>query len=390
MRLCFLIAFTVAASAQAGDITVASYYFPNYHVDARNEAQHGPGWTEWELVKDAEPRWEGHDQPKVPAWGYTDEADPAAMAQKIDAAADHGIDAFIFDWYYYDDGPFIEAGIEKGFFGAKNNDRIKFGVMWANHDWIDIQPAKRHVEPTLQFPGKITPETWARMTTFLVETYFSHPSYWMVDGKPYFSVYDLTLLLASFGSVEATRTALDAFRAKCVAAGLPGLHLNAVVWGRAILPGEQAPTDPAVVVKALGFDSVSSYVWIHHVALDVFPETGYNDVLEKYLAFADEHAKVMPAPYFPNITMGWDSSPRTTQSDVFDVWRYPYMATMGGNTPENFEKACRAVHDWVKAHPELPQMVTVNCWNEWTEGSYLEPDEKHGMAYLEALGRVFK
>ena len=38
------------------DFTVACYYFPNYHVDPRNEAAHGPGWTEWELVKRAEPR----------------------------------------------------------------------------------------------------------------------------------------------------------------------------------------------------------------------------------------------------------------------------------------------------------------------------------------------
>ena len=98
--------------------TVASYYFPNYHVDPRNEAQHGTGWTEWELVRRGEPRFPGHDQPKTPLWGHEDESDPAVMARKIDAAADHGIDAFIFDWYYYDDGPFLERGIEKGFFDA--------------------------------------------------------------------------------------------------------------------------------------------------------------------------------------------------------------------------------------------------------------------------------
>jgi hypothetical protein len=33
---------------------------------------------------------------------------PVQMAQKIDAATSHGIDAFIFDWYYYDDGVFLE------------------------------------------------------------------------------------------------------------------------------------------------------------------------------------------------------------------------------------------------------------------------------------------
>jgi hypothetical protein len=74
---------------------VAVYYFPNYHADARNAQLHGTGWTEWELVKRAEPRFSNHDQPKVPVWGYEDEADPQVMARNIDAAADHGVDSFI-------------------------------------------------------------------------------------------------------------------------------------------------------------------------------------------------------------------------------------------------------------------------------------------------------
>ena len=73
--------------AKSGDkIEVVAYYFGNYHVDARNEKKFGPGWTEWKLVKEAKPRFEGHRQPKVPLWGYTDSANPKDMAQKIDAA----------------------------------------------------------------------------------------------------------------------------------------------------------------------------------------------------------------------------------------------------------------------------------------------------------------
>ena len=88
------------------DCTVAVFYFPNYHVDPRNELSHGPGWTEWELVKRAEPRFPGHRQPRIPVWGYEDESIPENMAKKVTAAADHGIDVFLFDWYYYNDGPF--------------------------------------------------------------------------------------------------------------------------------------------------------------------------------------------------------------------------------------------------------------------------------------------
>src|SRR5436190_22784436 len=74
-------------------ITVASYYFANYHPgDPRNVKNKGPNWSEWELVKAAKPRFPGHHQPNVPLWGYTDESDPKVMEQKIAAAADHGID----------------------------------------------------------------------------------------------------------------------------------------------------------------------------------------------------------------------------------------------------------------------------------------------------------
>lgn len=85
-------------------ITIAAYYFPNYHTgDPRNDINKGKDWAEWELVKMAQPRFPGHQQPKVPAWGYTDEKDPAVMAKKIEAVTSHGINCFIFDWYMYDD-----------------------------------------------------------------------------------------------------------------------------------------------------------------------------------------------------------------------------------------------------------------------------------------------
>lgn len=124
------------------DYQIAAYYFPNYHPDQRNERLYGPDWTEWDLVKRAEARFDGHTQPKVPLWGYEDESDPKVMEKKIASAADHGIDCFIFDWYYYDDGPFLERALEQGFMEADNNGRMKFAVMWANHNWNDIFPAK--------------------------------------------------------------------------------------------------------------------------------------------------------------------------------------------------------------------------------------------------------
>lgn len=371
-----------------GDYHVGAYYFPNYHVDPRNEQVHGAGWTEWELVRAARPRFPGHRQPRVPMWGYEDEADPRVMERKISAAASHAVDYWIFDWYWYDDGPYLNRCLDEGYLQAANNRDVRFCCMWANHDWVDIHPAKLHDPHQLLYSGRVTPDTFERMTDLFVRRYFGHPSYFLVDGAPYFSIYDLTRLLESFGGVDQTRAAFDRFRLKARVAGFPDLHLNAVVWGQAILPGETSSADPVDLVQRLGFDSVTSYVWVHHHALDVFPETSYAAMRDGYLAYWDEAERTFDLPYYPNVTVGWDSSPRTVQTDTFSNVGYPFTPVMAGGSPDAFRDAlmiCRKRLD----ERGGPRILNINAWNEWTEGSYLEPDTQSGMRYLEAIRDVF-
>ena len=382
-------------SSKEDNYFVTSYYFPNYHEDARNTKIHGDKWTEWELVKEAKPRYKGHQQPKQPLWGFTDEADPKQMAQKIDAASDHGIDAFIFDWYYYEEGLFLERAIEEGFFGAKNNDRIQFALMWANHNWKNIHPAdsaslKQEGGPELLFPGVITPQTWDKMTDYVIETYFKHSSYWLIEGAPYFSIYDLSKFIENFGSVAAAGKAVETFRDKVKKAGFINLHLNAVVWGQTILPGEKRliVEDIDEFLDQVGFQSVTSYVWIHHTLLD-FPTHDYNEAKNGYFKYANQITTITDLPYFPNVTMGWDSSPRANQDENFSNIGYPFMGSLINNTPENFKQALEEVKLYLDNHPESGGIFNINCWNEWTEGSYLEPDTINGMAYLEAVRDVF-
>jgi len=311
------------------------------------------------------------------------------MEQKIAAAAGHGLDYWIFDWYWYDDGPFIDRCLEEGYLKARNNRRLKFCCMWANHDWIDIHPAKLGAPPTLHHRGAVTPQTWERITKHVIGRYFTHPSHFTIDGSPYFSFYDLQKLVESFGSLRKTRAALDGFRARTMRAGFPGLHLNAVVWGQTILPGEKAPVDSVGLVKALGFDSVTSYVWIHHVGLPAFPTNPYAKVRDAYLDYWDGAKDRFGVPYFPNVTMGWDSSPRTIQSDAWvPRGAYPYGNMIRGNTPHAFRNALQITRRRLDRQGG-PRILNINAWNEWTEGSYLEPDTVSGMKYLEAIRSAF-
>lgn len=374
-------------------ITVAAYYYPGMHPDPRWDKNKYPGFTEWDEIKAAKPRFPGHLQPKIPVWGYANEALPEVMAQKIAAAADYGVNVLIFDWYYYNDGPYLDDALDEGFLHATNNARVKFALMWANHDWYDIQgynPADNNLK--LLYPGKVTPATWDKICDLVIARYFKHPSYWLVDGKPYFSIYEMSQFLDSFGSIEAARTALDRFRAKVRAAGFPGLHVNAIVWGEPNLPGGKTPPGWPKLCRDLALDSLTSYTWVHHGALNysTFPVSDYVWGRKKYLTFWARARTDYPLPYFPNATVNWDNSPRAAANAD---WSHPAGPVVNpvvtGNTPAAFQQSLEIIKHRLLAAPTQPKIVTINAWNEWPEGSCLEPTKQYAYGYLEAIKAVF-
>jgi hypothetical protein len=261
--------------------------------------------------------------------------------------------------------------------------------MWANHDWLEIHPYTHGTKHQLLYPGKVTPETYEKICDVVVKEYFTKPNYWMIDGKPYFSVYDIQKFVENFGSLEATKEAMNYMRAKAVAAGLEGVHWNLVVWGNPVLPVDKAPDNVQDLINTLGFDSATSYVWIHHVPLRE-TKNDYNYIRDQYMNHWNKAEKEYGVPYFPNVTMGWDSSPRTDQTkDWQPNYGYPYTGIIVNNTPENFKIALQMFNDRMLSDANSPRIMNINCWNEWTEGSYLEPDSNHGMQYLNAVKDVF-
>ena len=368
----------------------AVYYFPNFHVDPRNEAVHGKGWTEWELMKHAGARFPGHMQPKIPAWGYEDEADPAVMAKKIDAAADHGLDAFIFDWYWYE-GPFLERALNEGFLGAPNRSRMKFALMWANHDWKNFHPGNRDTANyKFTFPWTTRKDTILYVWDYLIEHYLTQPNYWKINGKPYFSIYAISRFISQMGGVEDAAEVLEDFRARAKAAGLTGLHLNAV--GLDML--DRSPQSAArhdQVIKA-GFDSCTSYncVCLSEKWMQEFPRVDFQEMADDYIEVAKKTMQALPFPFYPVITTGWDPSPRTIQSEVYDPTPcYPWMAVME-SSPEKLADATRKTAELLMTRPADERIMFFNAWNEWTEGSYLEPDNFYGMKMLEAIRDALK
>ncbi len=363
---------------------VCAYYFPNWHVDPRNEAIHGKGWTEWRVTQYAAPRFPGHDQPKVPLRGYEDEADPQVMARKIADATGHGVDAFIFDWYYFFDGSYRERCIREGFLGAPNSTDIRFALMWANHDPIYAHPGSYWKPEEKLWSGDISAETFRKCTDHCIANYLNRPNYLRVNDGLYFSFFRPRALVEQLGGRAAARALFDDFRFRTEKAGLGKLTLD----GRILDIGIEDFKETNAFLREVGFDSASDYGY-HRLARESFPKLSYAEWFELNKDDARFISRNCVLPYQPVVPVGWDTSPRTVQSDMYDRWAYPFCTIITDNTPELFERALRHTAELMASGDATGSLVHLSCWNEWTEGSYLEPDTRYGYAYLEAVRKVF-
>ena len=154
---------------------VAALVYPGYHPDPRWQKELGifhKGIGEWQNIKEAKPKWEGHYQPRVPAWGFENEADPKVMEKKIEAAVSHGVNVFIYDWYWYGGRTFLEGGLHDGFLGAKNNGKMQFFLMWANHDFTDGCNNKvSRKDDRVRLRGAVSPDEFRVMTRRVIDMF---------------------------------------------------------------------------------------------------------------------------------------------------------------------------------------------------------------------------
>ena len=366
---------------------ILAYYFPNWHVDPRNEKWHGTGWTEWNLVKYATPRFPGHRQPKVPLWGYEDEADPAVMAKKIGTAAAYGVDGFIFDWYFYADGPYRNRCLEDGLMRAANLNKIKFAVMWCNHDAIQAHPGSRAFPCPVLCSGTVDAKTFRSATQHCIDHYFSSPSYLRVDGKLFFSIYSLPKMVRELGGEAAARALFDEFRDRVRQAGLGELHLNAVNLEDMNAPGITESKQVNELTAELGLDSRSGHAWTW--TEPDFPCRDYELVAESNMKRFQHYCRDFDLPYNPAVMVGWDPSPRTVQSETYANAGYPFTSILSGSTPGQFEKILRKARLFLESDAYRGNFLMLHSWNEWTEGACLEPDGENRFGYLEAIRNVF-
>jgi Glycosyltransferase WbsX len=370
------------------DLTVACYTFPHYHRSAVNDTLYGRGWTEYVLMRGCRPWFPGHHQPRQPMLGELDEREPATWERYSALAAAHGIDVFIWDWYWYNGTPVLHEALEEGFLRAANSQLLKFAVMWTNHTWTELYPTV-HTDGSTAWPQAFPmpdepAEVW-RILTHLITRYCHHDRYWRIDGEPVVVIWDAKPLRDSLGA-DGTQQLLDDLRSVARRAGHVGIHFHTCFTLDVAAFKETA---------AMGFDSCGGYNPICHQA---FRRPIDEELLDYGIVAADvvtefwpTNDALTPLPYFPSVSPGWDSAPRYVaprRETEHDRAVWPGGAIAVDETPAAFAALVRAAFAYLNARPTIPRILTVACWNEWTEGHYLLPDTRLGYGMLKALAEA--
>jgi hypothetical protein len=356
---------------------VAAYIWPSCHNDSLAALKlWGEGEGEWEVIKRGNPRFEGHYQPRQPLWGYEMDNDPSVVSRWIDVATDHGVNVFVYDWYWYEGGPFLESALNDGFLKASNNKKMKFYIMWANHDvkynYWNVHRYKDNTD--ILWNARVDWDNYRKIVDRVINRYFKQPNYFTINGEPVFSIFSVGKLIESFNNDPAeARKALDYFRDEVRKAGFPGLHIQWNQGGGGIMSASAAERF-SKSVKTMGFNSVAMYNMGG-------TDEDYLIYGARSLAIRQQMDSILDVPLFPCVSIGWDDTPRFPSKGKKDVVHI-------NNTPRSFETLLSKAKDYADSHPEQVKLITVNAWNEWVEGSYLLPDMLNGFGYLEAVKKV--
>lgn len=350
---------------------ILAFYLPQFHPIVENDRWWGPGFTEWRNVARATPRFRGHEQPHLPGeLGFYDLRVPEVREAQAQLARDHGVDGFVYYHYWFGgrrllDRPFREVL-------ASGSPDLPFSLCWANENWTRAwDGGDREVLVEQRYDEEDDKAHLRSLAPALADE-----RYVRIDGRPLLLVYRPSL-------VPDPRRLSDTWREEAARLGVGELHLCRVENFGA---ERGDPTE-------LGFDSAVEFQPDPQVRPPTLFRERWRRPLNRFLrpsnpkrrnTYYDYDAMVDLALRKPRPSYRWHRC-------VMPSWDNTARRAVGataflGSTPERYGRWLEAVLDEAVEHGD--ELVFVNAWNEWAEGCHLEPDERHGRAYLEAHRRA--
>jgi hypothetical protein len=352
---------------------ICAYYYPGWHDCPIRRIGRPRGWSEWDLVYSCPPRFDGQEQPNRPQWGRYDETDPVDFGRRLETARAYSINALIFAFYWSRGKQVMNGALEHGFCGGPAGN-FPFAVMWANRMPRRILPIK-DPQAALISPHRLVytdRQDFLSFIAHMAERFFRRPNYLRLNEALYLSIFDTSFFLRQMGLDEA-KAAITEARRLIAGLGLGALHLAAIDP----IPEFQPH------LRTIGFDSVTHYVFLPDWKGPFLQD--FTEMAEKRVGQWPDYPKQTGLPYFPAVSPGWDANPRGTEFGTEKPQRYPWSPVIINRSPQRFQQFLESAVAFSRTQGFSPPPVFVSSWNEWSEGHYLEPDERYGLQWLESV-----
>lgn len=354
-----------------------AFYLPQFHEIPENNIWWGQGFTDWTNTRKAVPLFKGHYQPRQPLGkNFYDLTDIETSLWQASLAKRFGIYGFCYYHYWFNGKLLLERPIQNVL--ASNEVDLPFCLAWANEPWTrSWDGLNREVLMQQEYGNE---KNWADHFHHLIP-YLKDSRYIRIEGKPLLVIYRAA-------SIDRCMDMVNLWRGLARQSGIGEIF---VVQMLTVFPTSQHACFDASIefepMYTLAHDT--SLVWklrrrIRMISDRLLQQSKIRrqGILDRvsYDYIWSRILKRQPAKdvlTFPGAFVNWDNTPRRGTRGL----------VMDGFEMDKFEKYLsirfRLAHERYKT-----EYVFINAWNEWAEGTYLEPDENYGYGYLESLYRA--
>lgn len=356
---------------------IIAFYLPQFHSIPENDVWWGNGFTDWVNVRKAKPIFKGHNQPRIPLNNnYYDLSKPETLRWQASLANEYGIYGMCFYHYWFNGKMLLEKPAE---LLLQNTDiPMRFCFSWANEPWARTWDGKNHQILMPQSYGD--EKDWEQHFRYLLP-FFKDDRYIKENGCPMFLIYKSK-------SIPCALQMMNLWNKLAKDSGFSGMHFVQTLTRKSNVPQdlpfkaqvEFEPTrtnmqQPPII---LNYKRVRRYFLkaVNHLLGTSYPLNRpfiFAKVAKRSIELASSEGT------YGGIFVGWDNTPR----------RELTATIVGLPTKQEFK-------DYLQAKVNQTQNIYktnylfINAWNEWAEGTVLEPDEQHKYMYLEAIREVLK
>lgn len=354
------------AAPRTPGVRFVPFYLGQFHPTPENDVWWGKGFTEWTNVTAARPVYRGHHQPKLPSeLGFYDLRLDEIREAQARLAREHGIAAFMYYYYWFAGQRLLSEPIERL---LASDTPMPFCIMWANENWTrrwdgrssdiligqdyDLVPAESFIDDVMPF--------------------LKDPRYLRVGGRPVLAVYRP----AQMDDFDAV---LETWRRRAREEGVGELLVLAVAVAEEF-DGIGANFREHGLDGTLGFPP-HNLPWAPGPAEKLALQPQFRGNLMSYGALAEAartRLRTLADGVNPGVMVNFDNTARRQWRP--DVWY--------GSNPYTFRRWVAQAAAAVMHRPPEERLVFINAWNEWAEGAILEPTDRAGRTYLQAVRDV--